>query len=137
MQPGAKLTATAEPRQRPPGAQERVLECVVRIVRRAKHPVAVGVQRGAVWLDEVAEGALVAAASTVEQPPVRSPQALRVGRLRRLLLGPDDDAVAAFFDRDPRVSPGYAAKRRAGRRVAFRSTPQTAVRLAVPISQFP
>jgi hypothetical protein len=60
----------------------------------------VGVQRRAVWLDEVAEGALVAAASTVEQPPVRSLQAIRAGRLLRLLLGPDDDAVVAFLDRD-------------------------------------
>jgi hypothetical protein len=35
--------------------------------------VAVGVQRGAVRLDEAAEGALIASASTVEQPPVGSP----------------------------------------------------------------
>jgi hypothetical protein len=40
-------------------------------VRRAEHPVAVGVQRGAMRLDEVAEGALVASASRFEQPPVR------------------------------------------------------------------
>jgi hypothetical protein len=60
----------------------------------------VGVQRGAVWLDEIPEGALVAAASTVEQPPVRSPEAVRFGRLLRLLLSPDDVAVAALLDRD-------------------------------------
>jgi hypothetical protein len=99
MQPGAKLTATAEPRERPPGAQERVLERVLGIVRRAKHPVAVGVQRGAVGLDEIAEGALVAGASKIDQPPVRTPQAIRVARLLRLLLGPDDDAASAFLDR--------------------------------------
>jgi hypothetical protein len=46
----------------------------------------VGVQRGAVWLDEVAEGALVAAARTVEQPPVGSPETTGVGRLLRLLV---------------------------------------------------
>jgi hypothetical protein len=57
----------------------------------------VGVQRGAVWRNEVPEGALVAAASTVEQPPVRLPQTIRVGQ--RLVFGPDDDAVAAFLDR--------------------------------------
>jgi hypothetical protein len=39
-------------------------------VRRAEHPVAVGLQRSAVRLDETAEGALVASASVVEQPPV-------------------------------------------------------------------
>jgi hypothetical protein len=59
----------------------------------------VGVQRGVVWLYEVAEGAFVAGASTVYQPPVRSPQAIRAGRLLRLLLGPDDDAASAFLDR--------------------------------------
>jgi hypothetical protein len=60
----------------------------------------VGVQRGAVRLDEVAEGALVAGAGAVEQPPVRSPQAIRVGGLLRLFGGPDDDAALAFLDCD-------------------------------------
>jgi hypothetical protein len=96
----------------------------------------VRVQGAVVWLDEVAEGALVAAASTVEEPPVR-PRALRGGRLFRLLLGPDDDAVAAFVDRDSRVSPEYAVTKRASWRVAFRFAPQAAVRLAVPISRLP
>jgi hypothetical protein len=100
MQPGPQLAAAAEGRQRPPGAQERVLDCVLRIVRRAEHPVAAGVESGAVRLDETAEGTLVAAASAVEQPPVRSSEAIRVGRLPRLLLGPDDDAGAGFLDCD-------------------------------------
>jgi hypothetical protein len=56
-------------------------------------------ERGAVRLDEVAKGALVASASTFEQPSVRSPWRVRAGRLPRLVLDPDDDAVAAFLDR--------------------------------------
>jgi hypothetical protein len=60
----------------------------------------VGVQRGAVWLDEVPESVLVAAASTLEQPPVRSPQTIRAGQPVRLLLERDDVAVAALLDRD-------------------------------------
>jgi hypothetical protein len=59
----------------------------------------VGVQRGAVWLDEVPESVLVAAASTLEQPPVRSPQTIRGGQPVRLLLKRDDVAVAALLDR--------------------------------------
>jgi hypothetical protein len=100
MQPVPQLAAAAEGRERPPGAQERVLECVLRIVRRPEHPVAAGVERGAVRLDEAAEGTLVAAASAVEQPPVRSSEAVWLGRLRRLILGADDDAGAGFLDCD-------------------------------------
>src|SRR6266566_8086377 len=42
-----------------PGAQHRFLECVVGVVERAEHPVAVEVERTAVWLDQERERLLV------------------------------------------------------------------------------
>jgi hypothetical protein len=72
-----------------------------------------GLQRGAVRLDEVPERALVASAGTLEEPPVLRP-----------VPGTDDVAVAALLDRLSRVSPAYAVTRRASWRVAFRSAPE-------------
>ena len=50
-----------------PRAQERVLQRVVGVVERAEHPVAVGVQLGAMRLDERAERLRVAAGGGAEQ----------------------------------------------------------------------
>ena len=46
VEPRAQRATTAEPRQPAPGPQERVLERVLRVVQRAQHPVAVGVELG-------------------------------------------------------------------------------------------
>src|SRR5262249_12857548 len=56
VEPRAKRTAALEPRQAAPGAQQRVLECVLGVVHRAEHAVAVGIQLGAVGLDQPLEG---------------------------------------------------------------------------------
>jgi hypothetical protein len=73
VQPGAQQLVALEPRQRAPGPQQRLLEGVVGVEQRAEHPVAVGVDRRAVGLDEAAEGVLVALADRVEEPRLWRP----------------------------------------------------------------
>ena len=67
VQPGTHRTASLEPRQPPPGADERLLQGVLGVVHRAKHAVAVRVQLAAVRRDEPVERALVVAAGGFEQ----------------------------------------------------------------------
>jgi hypothetical protein len=67
VQPGAQRASPLEARQPAPGAQQGVLEGVLGVVDRAEHPVAVGVQRPAVGLDEAPVGILVAAAGGIEE----------------------------------------------------------------------
>src|SRR5262249_5902797 len=56
VEPRAQRTATLEPRKSAPGAQQRVLERVLGVVHRAEHPIAVGMQLGAVGVDQLLEG---------------------------------------------------------------------------------
>jgi hypothetical protein len=62
IQPTPRRASAAEVGLRSPGPQEGVLERILCIVQRAEHPVAVRVKRGAMRLDEAAEGVLVASA---------------------------------------------------------------------------
>jgi hypothetical protein len=73
VQPGAQQLMALEPRQRPPGPQQGLLEGVVGVEQRAEHPVAVGVERRPVGLDEAAERVLVPLADSVEEPRLRRP----------------------------------------------------------------
>src|SRR5438876_10337678 len=52
VQPGGELRAWLVAVGAFPRAQHRLLERVVRVVERAEHPVAVEVERPAVWLDQ-------------------------------------------------------------------------------------
>ena len=72
VEPGAERAPGLESGQAAPCSKQRLLERVVGVVRRAEHPVAVGVELAAVRLDELAERMLVPAAGRLEQP-----QALR------------------------------------------------------------
>ena len=67
VEPRAQRAAALEPRQPAPRAEQRLLQRVLGVLDRAEHPVAVGVQLGAVRRDEPLEGGLVAAARGVEQ----------------------------------------------------------------------
>src|SRR6266516_2330986 len=59
VQPGAELRARLVAVGAFPGAQHRLLERVVGVVERAEHPVAVEVERAAVWFDQERERLLV------------------------------------------------------------------------------
>src|SRR5436309_15723133 len=59
VQPGAQLRAWLVAFGAFPRAQHRLLECVVGVVQRAEHPVAVEVERPPVWLDQERERLLV------------------------------------------------------------------------------
>src|SRR5439155_5330816 len=59
VQPGGELRAWLVAVGAFPRAQHRLLERVVRVVERAEHPVAVEVERPAVWLDQERERLLV------------------------------------------------------------------------------
>jgi hypothetical protein len=52
--------APLEAIERAPGAQQRLLHDVLRVLRRAQHAVAVDLERAPVGLDQAPEGALVA-----------------------------------------------------------------------------
>jgi hypothetical protein len=68
VQPGAKRASPLEPRQPPPGAEQRLLQRVLGVRHRAEHAVAVGLEREAIRLDELAECLLVAPTGGFEQP---------------------------------------------------------------------
>ena len=55
----AQRAAALEPVQRAPGAKQGVLKRVLGVVKRAEHPVAVGLQLAAERLHELGERALV------------------------------------------------------------------------------
>ena len=59
--------ARLEARQRAPRPQQRVLDGVLRVLDRAEHPVAVGLELTAVRLGEIAEGVLAASARRLQQ----------------------------------------------------------------------
>src|SRR2546427_13075842 len=59
VQPGGELRARLVAVGAFPGAQHRLLERVVGVVERAEHPVAVEVERAAVWFDQERERLLV------------------------------------------------------------------------------
>src|SRR5438270_12759578 len=59
VQPGGELRARLVALGAFPGAQHRLLERVVGVVERAEHPVAVEVERAAVWFDQERERLLV------------------------------------------------------------------------------
>jgi hypothetical protein len=82
VQPRAQRAAPLEPGEPAPRAQQRVLERVLGVGHRAEHAVAVGVERAAVGLDELGEGALVAAARRLEQARLAH-AASRAGGRRR------------------------------------------------------
>ena len=71
VEPGAQRAAALELGQSAPGANQRFLERVLGVLDGAQHPVAVGVELGAVGLDQAAIGVLVALAGRLEQ--LRSP----------------------------------------------------------------
>jgi hypothetical protein len=60
VQPGADRRATLEAMQVPPGAQERLLHQILRLVERAQHPVAVHPQLAPIALHERGERGVVA-----------------------------------------------------------------------------
>ena len=77
-------TATSEarygrssPRQPSPCAKQGVLKRVLRVVERAQHPVAVGVERRTVGLDQAPESILVTIAGRSEQLPLRHARSRR------------------------------------------------------------
>src|SRR5438067_12207188 len=55
VQPGAELRARLVAVGAFPRAQHRFLDRVVRVVERTEHPIAVQVQRPAMWLDQERE----------------------------------------------------------------------------------
>ena len=59
VEPGAKRAASLEPGASLPGAQQRLLERIVRVVNRAQHPVAVRVKLAAVRLGQLGEGGFI------------------------------------------------------------------------------
>src|SRR5207249_3795149 len=59
VQPGGELRARLVAVGAFPGAQHRFLQRVVRVVERTEHPIAVQVERPAVWLDQERERLLV------------------------------------------------------------------------------
>ena len=67
VEPGTKRAAPLEPCQPAPGAQQRLLQGVLRVRDRAEHAVAVRVKLGAVGPDEPAVGILVTLTGGVEQ----------------------------------------------------------------------
>jgi hypothetical protein len=60
VQPRAEQLGAVEPVPAPPGAEERLLDGVLRVVERGQHAVAVDVQLAPVTLGERGEGGLVA-----------------------------------------------------------------------------
>src|SRR5438093_13749286 len=68
VQPGAELRARLVAVGAFPRAQHRLLERVVRVVERTEHPVAVQVERAAVWLDQERERLLVHRLRDATQP---------------------------------------------------------------------
>ena len=52
VEPGAQRAAALELGEPPPGADQRLLERILGVLHRAQHPVAVGVELGAVGLDQ-------------------------------------------------------------------------------------
>ena len=66
VQPGAQRAPALERAELAPGAHQRVLQCVVGVVRRAEHPVAVRVQLAAQRRHQAAEGVVVAGAGPGE-----------------------------------------------------------------------
>ena len=67
VQPGAQRASALEAGDAPPCAQQHLLHGVLRVVHRAQHAVAVGVQLGAVGLEQPAEGILPALPGALEQ----------------------------------------------------------------------
>ena len=67
VEPGAQRAARGESRQAAPGTQQRVLQRILRVVDRAEHAVAVGVELAPVRLDQAPEGILIARSSRLEQ----------------------------------------------------------------------
>ena len=67
VEPGAQRAPTLEAAQSAPSAEQGVLECVLRVVDRPEHPVAMCMELRSVRLDEAPEGLLVASASGLEQ----------------------------------------------------------------------
>ena len=67
VEPRPERASAFHPSEASPGPQERILEGVLGVVKRAEHPVAVSVKLGLVGLDEAAEGILVALAGRGEK----------------------------------------------------------------------
>jgi hypothetical protein len=59
VEPGAERAPALELRECAPGAQQRLLQGILCVRRRAEHPVTVGVELGAVRADQPAVGILV------------------------------------------------------------------------------
>ena len=62
VQPWAKRATALEPAESPPGPQQGLLQCVVGVLGRPEHAIAVGVKLAPVRLDELLERPLVPAA---------------------------------------------------------------------------
>ena len=67
VKPGAQRAAALEPGEPAPRADHRLLQCILGVLDRAEHPVAVSVQLAAMRLDQIRIGPLVAGARRREQ----------------------------------------------------------------------
>jgi hypothetical protein len=66
VEPGAEGASALEPSQRAPGPQQSFLKRVLGVVERAKHPVAMSVERRPVGLDQPAKCLFVVSAGRAQ-----------------------------------------------------------------------